>query len=69
MIEKTIKKAMIDKGREDFTVFLAEILNCSQTWASVKFKKNQWTSEELKRIGNALNIEPSVLGEGILMGE
>lgn len=56
-IVKTIKKAMIDKGRDDFTNYLSEILGVTKQWASAKINgKSQFTVPELTRIAKELDI-------------
>ena len=55
-MEKTIKKAMVEKGREDFNRYLAEILGCSIQWATKKMKLLNFTLEEATKISNELDI-------------
>lgn len=64
-MEKLIKKAMIDKGRTDFSAYLSEIIGCSIVWASKKLKNGNFTASELSTIANALDIDSAKLGKAI----
>lgn len=59
---KLIKKYMIDRGRDDFTVYLSEILGVSKQWASAKLTgKSDFTVPELKKIIGEFDFDPNEL--------
>lgn len=53
---------MIERGRDDFVTYLAEILNISKQWASVKMSgKSSFTDKELATLNKVLDFEPNQL--------
>lgn len=57
---------MLDKGREDFTTYLSEILGISKQWASVKMSGgSSFTDQELKKLNEILDFEPEELKKGL----
>lgn len=56
-IIKTIKKAMVDKGRDDFVTYLSEILGITKQWASSKMSgKSPFNVKELSKIAKELDV-------------
>lgn len=61
-----IKKKMIDKGRDDFTTYLSEILGISQSWASIKMSgKSGFNEEELRKLNNELDFDPEEIKKAL----
>lgn len=59
---KTIKKKMVEKGRDDFVSYLGEILGISKQWASSKLSgKTCITVPELITLDKQLNFSPDEL--------
>jgi hypothetical protein len=53
-----VKKRMIDKGRDDFCMYLAEILGCSKQAASNKLRgKARITRADMKKIDSVLDLD------------
>lgn len=56
-IIKTIKKAMVDRGRDDFVNYLSEILGVTKQWASAKMSgKSPFNVNELTKIAKELDV-------------
>lgn len=54
---KLLKKKMLDKNRDDFGNYLAEILNVTAGAASKKLKEEtKFTLEDVKLLSNELNL-------------
>ena len=63
---KLIKRQMIQHGRDDFVNYLAEILNISKQWASVKMSgKSSFTDKELSELNKALNFSADELKKSL----
>ena len=61
-----IKKKMIEKGRDDFTIYLSEILDCSKQWASAKLNcKASFTDVEISKLNEELNFDSAELKEAL----
>ena len=61
-IIKLIKQKMIEKGRDDFTNYLAELLGISKQWASIKLSgKSAFTDRELSILDKELDFEANKL--------
>ena len=59
---KLIKQRMIQQGRDDFVNYLAEILNISKQWASVKMSgKSSFTDKELAILDKVLDFDANEL--------
>ena len=58
-IAKLIKQKMIERGRDDFVTYLAEILSISKQWASAKLNgKANFTDKELALLDKELDFDP-----------
>lgn len=54
---KLLKKKMLDKNRDDFGNYLAEILNVTAGAASKKLnEESKFTLEDVKLLSNELNL-------------
>lgn len=63
---KLIKQAMIEKGRDDFVTYLAEILGISKQWASAKLSgKSSFTDKELSILNSALDFDAFKLKDAL----
>ena len=63
---KLIKKKMIERERDDFVNYLAEILDISKQWASVKLSgKTSFTDQELQKLNNVLDFEAEELKKAL----
>lgn len=63
---KMIKTKMIEKGRDDFVTYLAEILGVSKQWASSKLNGSaSFTDSDLTLLDKELNFEPEELKKAI----
>ena len=61
-IIKLIKKKMVEKGRDDFTNYLSEILGISKQWASAKLNcKSPLTDSELMCLNAELDFDADEL--------
>jgi hypothetical protein len=59
---KTIKKGMVDKGRDDFVNYAAELLGITRQWASAKMSgKSPFTDKELATLNEVLDFDASDL--------
>ena len=57
---------MIDKGRDDFTQYLSEILGISQSWASIKMSgRSGFNEAELRKLNNELDFNPEELKQAL----
>jgi len=64
---KLIKKYMIDKGRDDFTIYLAEILGVTRQWASAKLNgRSEFTVPELKKLIDAFDFDAEELKNALI---
>lgn len=64
---KLVKKQMIEKGRDDFGVYLAEILSISPQAAGAKLSgKTRITGEEVSAIVTALDFNAEDLKGALL---
>lgn len=53
-----VKKRMIEKGRDDFTVYLAEILGITKQSASKKLTgKTKFTRADISEIDKVLDLD------------
>ena len=53
-----VKKRMIDKGRDDFTVYLAEILGITKQSASKKLTgKAKFTRADIAKVDSVLDLD------------
>lgn len=65
-IIKLIKQQMIEKGRDDFTTYLSEILGISKQWASAKLSgKSAFTDRELAILNDALDFDAFKLKDAL----
>lgn len=63
---KLVKKKMVEKNRDDFVNYLAEILDISKQWASAKLGgKTSFSDQELKLLDAELNFEPEELKKAL----
>ena len=63
---KLIKQQMIEKGRDDFTTYLSEILGISKQWASAKLSgKSSFTDKELATLNDALDFDAFKLKDAL----
>lgn len=54
---KLLKKKMLDKNRDDFGNYLAEILNVTASTASKKLKEEvKFTLDDVKMLSDELNL-------------
>jgi hypothetical protein len=59
---KTIKKGMVDKGRDDFVNYAAEIFGKTRQWASAKMNgKTPFTDKELATLNEVLDFDANDL--------
>lgn len=66
---KMIKLYMVDKGRDDFVNYLAEILGCSKQWASAKMtQKTGFTAAEISLLTKELDFDPIQLKTALESG-
>lgn len=66
---KTLKKKMLDKSRDDFVSYLAEILNVTAGTASKKLNGEiKFTLDDVKKIALELNLTLDDVN-AIFMGE
>ena len=65
-IIKLIKQKMIEKGRDDFTIYLSEILGISKQWASAKLSgKTSFTDKELAALNKELDFDAFKLKDAL----
>lgn len=65
-IIKLIKQKMIEKGRDDFTNYLAELLGISKQWASIKLSgKSAFTDRELAILNDTLDFDAFKLKDAL----
>ena len=65
-IIKLIKKKMVEKGRDDFTNYLSEILGISKQWASSKLNcKSSLTDSELILLNAELDFDADELKQAL----
>lgn len=65
-IIKLIKQKMIEKGRDDFTIYLSEILGISKQWASAKLSgKSSFTDKELAALNKELDFDAFALKDAL----
>ena len=65
-IIKLIKQKMIEKGRDDFVNYLAELLGISKQWASAKLSgKSSFTDKELATLNNVLDFDAFKLKDAL----
>ena len=65
-IIKLIKKKMVEKGRDDFTNYLSEILGISKQWASAKLNcKSSFTDSELILLNAELDFDADELKQAL----
>lgn len=65
-IIKLIKQKMIEKGRDDFTIYLSEILGISKQWASAKLSgKTSFTDKELAALNTELDFDAFKLKDAL----
>ena len=65
-IVKLIKQQMIEKGRDDFTTYLSEILGISKQWASAKLSgKTSFTDKELATLNKELDFDAFKLKDAL----
>ncbi len=63
---KLIKQKMIEKGRDDFTIYLSEILGISKQWASAKLSgKTSFTDKELAALNKELDFDAFKLKDAL----
>ena len=63
---KLIKQQMIEKGRDDFTTYLSEILGISKQWASAKLSgKSSFTDKELATLNDVLDFDAFKLKDAL----
>lgn len=56
---KMIKTCMVEKGRDDFVTYLAEILEISKQWASQKLSgKAAFSDKEIAALNEELDFDP-----------
>lgn len=56
---KLIKTAMVEKGRDDFVTYLAEILGISKQWASQKLNaKAAFSDKEIAALNEEFDFDP-----------
>ena len=65
-IIKLIKQKMIEKGRDDFVTYLAELLGISKQWASAKLSgKSSFTAKELAILNSTLDFDAFKLKDAL----
>lgn len=59
---KLVKTCMVEKGRDDFVNYLAEILGISKQWASQKLNaKAAFSDREIAALNEEFNFNPQKL--------
>ena len=63
---KTIKKGMVDKGRDDFVNYAAELLGITRQWAAKKMSgKSPFTDKELATLNEVLDFDAEELKKSL----
>lgn len=56
---KMVKQCMVEKGRDDFVNYLAEILGISKQWASQKLNaKAAFSDKEIAALNEEFDFDP-----------
>lgn len=66
-MRNTIKKRMVDRGRDDFVIYLSEILNISPTAASNKLRGiTEFNENELSILIKEFELTGEELKKGLI---